>query len=65
MRRAAVFDLDGRRVRTLRSGHATAGVHRATWDGRDDAGRRLASGVYLLRLLGEDFAESRRVTLIK
>jgi hypothetical protein len=48
--RLAMFDMTGRLVRTLVSGHRDAGSHRVTWDGRDEAGRRVASGVYLARL---------------
>ena len=63
--RLDVYDLDGRRVRTLCSGYLAAGKHAATWDGQDDGGRPLASGVYLLRLDGNDFVETQRVALIK
>ena len=45
------------------SGYLTAGEHEATWDGRDDGGRHAGLGVYLLRLRGEDFVETRRVAL--
>jgi hypothetical protein len=60
-----VYDLNGRRVRTLADGFQTAGDHRATWDGLDDGGRQLASGVYLVRLRGDGFLELQRVALIK
>src|SRR5690606_4911432 len=45
-----VFDLLGRRVRVLVDGEQNAGSHTAAWDGRDAAGRAVASGVYLVRL---------------
>lgn len=45
-----VFDLQGRAVRTLVYGRIPAGRHEARWDGADDSGRPLASGVYLARL---------------
>lgn len=61
----AIYDLDGRLVRTLLSSLQTAGEHQATWNGRDDRGRALASGVYLVVLRGTDFVESQRVALIK
>jgi len=48
--RVAVFDAQGRRVRGLDAG--TAGE--LSWDGTDDAGRRLAAGVYLVRALFRD-----------
>ncbi len=60
-----VYDMNGRRVRTLASGFLTAGEHEAIWDGRDDGGRPLASGVYLFRLLGKDYVETQRVALVQ
>ncbi|MFO7650397.1 MAG: C25 family cysteine peptidase [bacterium] len=45
-----VYDLGGRRVATLYSGVRPAGVHSAEWNGRDDAGRSVAQGVYFYRL---------------
>ena len=46
----AVVDVSGRVVRQLGSRHLATGEHTALWDGRDSAGRRLASGVYFYRL---------------
>ena len=43
----AVHDLSGRRVRTLFSGPASAGLHRTSWDGRDAQGHLMPGGVYL------------------
>lgn len=45
----ALFDLQGRLVRTLASGPYAAGVQTVEWDGRDDGGRPVGSGVYFLR----------------
>ena len=46
----AVFDLGGRRIRDLVRGIAEPGEHRASWDGLDDGGHPIASGVYFARL---------------
>jgi hypothetical protein len=46
----AVYSLTGQRVRTLVSGPLSAGAHSVSWDGRDDAGRAVSSGLYLSRL---------------
>nr|MBC8425628.1 hypothetical protein [bacterium] len=63
--RLGVDDLGGRRVRTLGGGCLPAGEHRAIWAGRDDGGRPLSSGLYLVQLDGGDFVETRRVALVK
>lgn len=41
-----LFDLQGRMIRTLTAGDYDAGVHSVSWDGRDESGRIVASGVY-------------------
>ena len=45
-----VYDLSGRRVRSLARGRLEAGPHQFAWNGRDDDGRRTAGGVYFVRL---------------
>lgn len=47
---ATVHDATGRVVRRIEPGLATAGRHSIVWNGRDDAGRRVASGIYLVRV---------------
>lgn len=59
--RLELFDVAGRRVRTLKSGRAAAGAHRAAWDGRDDHGVALPAGVYLARLQRGSDTETLRV----
>jgi hypothetical protein len=48
--RLEVFDLAGRRVRTLVAASQTAGPHEVSWDGRANGGQRLGAGLYLCRL---------------
>ncbi len=45
-----VFDMTGRTVRKLAEGFTKAGSHSVLWDGKDDAGRSLSSGIYFFRL---------------
>lgn len=47
-----IIDLSGRRVRTLADGQITPGAHQLIWDGLDDRGHDVASGVYMARLRG-------------
>ncbi|NIW46374.1 MAG: hypothetical protein GWN14_16230, partial [candidate division Zixibacteria bacterium] len=42
-----IFDIQGRLVRTLMNSQLSAGQHRVTWDGRNDNGSQVSSGVYL------------------
>ena len=50
----SVFDLSGRRVRTLTRDFREAGSYVATWSGRDDRGDLVRNGIYFLRLRGPD-----------
>jgi flagellar hook assembly protein FlgD len=45
-----VFDVRGREVRTLLRAELEPGAHQVYWDGRDDGGRDVASGVYLAQV---------------
>jgi flagellar hook assembly protein FlgD len=51
--RLQVLDPAGRTVRTLHDGWGAAGDGHARWDGRDDGGREVPSGVYVLRITAE------------
>ena len=61
----AVYDVRGRRVRTLFQGELIAGTHEATWNGRDDSGRSLASGIYFARVTAQGHSLTRKLTLLK
>ncbi|MBD3161834.1 MAG: T9SS type A sorting domain-containing protein, partial [Candidatus Eisenbacteria bacterium] len=60
-----VFDALGRRVRTLLDGSSAPGRHVIRWDGRDDAGREAASGVYFVRLRTPGNRSSDRLVLLR
>ena len=61
-----VYDIAGRLVRTLIAGQKiAAGQREAMWDGRDEAGRSLASGVYVCRLDVGEYQQAIRMTLLK
>lgn len=45
-----VFDVLGRKVKSIPAGKMSAGYHEFVWNGRNDAGRDVSSGVYLLRM---------------
>lgn len=58
-----VFDVAGRLVRRLADGEYTAGPHTVAWDGKDDAGQRVFSGAYFVRLQAGDRQIVKRVVL--
>ena len=60
-----IFDLAGRRVRSIEMGTLGAGTHSTVWRGRDDGGRRVSSGVYVVRLSAGAETRSLRVVLLK
>jgi hypothetical protein len=61
----AIHDVAGHRVRTLLDGAVGVGERSFVWDGRDDAGRTVASGVYFYRLQAAEKSETGRVQLLK
>lgn len=61
----AVLDLRGRRVRVLVDDVCAAGQHELVWDGCDEAGRALPSGVYRLHLRAAGICQTRPVTLVR
>jgi hypothetical protein len=60
-----VFNLRGQNVRRLVAGSLEAGDHSVTWDGRDDGGARVPSGVYFYKLTAGDFEGMQRMVLLK
>jgi hypothetical protein len=60
-----IYDLMGRKVRTLVSSELEAGEHELVWDGRDSSGGEVASGVYLYRLRSNGSSQVRRMTLLR
>ncbi len=63
--RLAVYALDGRRVRSLLEESREAGRHEVVWDGRDDAGSRVPSGLYFARLEFGGEVRMEKLALVK
>ena len=61
----AVYNIAGQLVRELVGGILTAGTHDIVWDGCDDTGVRVSSGVYIARLTSGTNSQAHRMTLIK
>jgi len=63
--RLSVHDLRGRAVRILVDAPRPAGEHRVVWDGRDDHGEAVGTGVYFVRVETRDGVDTRKIALIK
>lgn len=59
--RLAIYDLGGRLIRTLLDEEMPAGRFDASWDGSDESGRKVSSGVYLYRLETRGLRDARKV----
>jgi hypothetical protein len=63
--RLVVYDVRGRRVRVLHQGFVAAGRHFELWNGMDHAGRRVAPGVYFVRLESGAFRSTRKLVRLR
>ena len=60
-----IYDVQGRLVRGLWSGLLAAGAHQLSWDGRDEAGRAAATGIFLYRLQSVGLSKTRKMLLLR
>ena len=61
----AVYNMNGRKIKSLMTGFNSAGWYNLNWDGLDDYGDPVASGVYLLKLKAGTFVSSQKMTLMR
>ncbi|MDI6808366.1 MAG: FlgD immunoglobulin-like domain containing protein [Candidatus Eisenbacteria bacterium] len=60
-----IFDVRGRLLRTLVNSRLSRGLHQISWDGRDENGRRVPSGVYICQFKAGSLTQSRRIVKLK
>lgn len=60
-----VFNILGKKVKVLANGEYNAGGHSVIWDGRDDDGAAVSSGIYFYRLVTPEASVSRKMMLLK
>jgi hypothetical protein len=60
-----IYSVAGELVRTLANEEFGAGPHTKVWDGRDDAGQTVSSGVYFYRLVAKNFTQTRKMVALK
>jgi flagellar hook assembly protein FlgD len=60
-----IFDVYGNLVKTLVNGRQSAGQKSAIWNGHNDIGQKVSSGVYFYSLITEEFLQSKKMMLLK
>jgi flagellar hook assembly protein FlgD len=60
-----VYNVLGQRVRTLVSEEQDSGLHRVQWNGENQYGERVGSGVYFYRIEAGSFTETRKLVLVR
>lgn len=61
----SIYDLSGRKVRTLIDKHISAGTHQVKWDGTDDFGNKVVSGIYLYTLKSSTLKKTKKMILLR
>lgn len=61
----SIYNLLGEKVRTLVDGYQTTGHKTVRWDGADDLGNKVASGVYFYKLKAGEFTETKKMIMMK
>ncbi|MCF7857745.1 MAG: FG-GAP-like repeat-containing protein [Candidatus Cloacimonetes bacterium] len=60
-----IYNLKGQTVRKLKDEILTQGNYSVVWNGTDDSGKNVSSGIYLYKLSSDDFVETRKMLLVK
>ena len=60
-----IYNILGQKVRDLVDERVTAGYKKVVWDGKDDGGKAVASGLYLYQLKADGFTEAKKMILLK
>ena len=60
-----VYNVNGELVRTLANDSRAAGTYSLTWDGQNDAGQSVSSGVYFYKLVTNNFSQTKKMVLLK
>lgn len=60
-----IYDMLGREVKTLINADQSAGTHEIVWNGDDEAGRKVATGVYMYAISTNKFVQTKKMVLLK
>jgi len=60
-----IFDMKGRLIKTLADAQMQAGTHQLIWNAKDEKGSTLSTGIYFLRMQTGNYAETKKLSVIK
>ena len=61
----AVYDLNGRLIKTLKNDEAKRGYHSVIWDAKDENGMDVSTGIYFIKLTSLSFLDTRKILYLK
>ena len=61
----SIFNTLGQRIRTMVNGAQNAGTHTVVWDGKNDFGKNVSTGIYLYQLRTGDFVKTKKMVLVR
>ena len=59
------FNINGQLIRNLINSTLNTGTHKVEWDGKDNHGKNVTSGIYLYRLTADEFVKTKNMVLLK
>ena len=63
--RLDIYNIKGQRIKTLLDENVSSGKHQVIWNGTDEAGRTVGSGIYFYQLKTEEFTQTKKMVLLK
>jgi len=60
-----IYNMKGQKIKTFNQEHNSPGYYQVSWDGRDENGRSVASGIYLYRLTTANYTSAKKMVLAK
>ncbi|MCB0261289.1 MAG: T9SS type A sorting domain-containing protein, partial [Calditrichaeota bacterium] len=60
-----IYDITGRKIQTLLNDEQEPGVYTVSWDGTNQFGEKVSSGIYFYRMAAGKFIQTRRMMLLK